>query len=157
VPSMSLASQRLPYQSAPVLVRGMITPTLLLLVAILLASNAFGGADLRDVVESPDGQHYSRNAYEAGRQEAERDIRDGRLDIEMYGGPPPAWLDECAKLLRQRYGIRLRDIAGCVVDYQIIGHERGYNEVSHAEILRRFGRDVVEETKTEVKKRRGEM
>jgi hypothetical protein len=135
----------------------MTTRPLALLCAILLASHVAGETNPRDVIESPDGQRYSRTAYEAGRREAELDIREGRLMIMMYGGPPPAWLDECAKLLQQRYGIRLKDIAGCVVDYQIIGRERGYNEVSRAEIQRRFGRDVAEETKTEVKKRRGEM
>jgi hypothetical protein len=129
------------------------TCALELLFGALLGCIAIAQTDPQDVVEAPDHQRYSRNAYEAGRREAGRDIREGRLIIEMYGGPPPIWLAECAKLLEQRYGVRLKDIAGCVVDFQIEGHERGYNEVSRAEIQRRFGRDVVEETKAEVKKR----
>ena len=130
---------------------------LILFFAALLATVSLSQTDPRDMVESPDHQRYSRSAYEAGRRDAERDIREGRLIIEVFGGPPPGWWDQCAKLLDQRYGIHLREIAGCVVDARILGHERGYNEVSRAEITRRFHRDVAEETKAEVKKLRGEM
>ena len=130
---------------------------LLLICGTLLIGTVASRTNPGDLVEAADGQRYSRSAYEAGRRDAERDIHEGRLVIETYGGPWPAWLHECAKLLDQRYGIQFRDIAGCIVDSQIIGHERGYNEVSRAEIHRRFGRDVAEETKTEVQKRRGEM
>ena len=129
-------------------------PVALVIVAAVLLVSAAAETRAGDVVESSEGVRYSRAAYEAGRRDAQRDIRNNRLVIEIYGGPPSAWEEELARLLRQRYGIELRSTAGCVVDHDILGHARGYNEVSRAEIVRRFGGDVAEATKAEVKKRR---
>jgi hypothetical protein len=104
----------------------------------------------RDVIEASDGQRYSRSAYDAGRSLAQEDIREGRLIIEVSGGPGSPTYDELKNALAERYNIQLKEIAGCIVDDQIRGHERGYNEISRAEITRRFGRDVAQETRDEV-------
>ena len=45
-------------------------------------------------------------------------------------------------MLRDLYGIETRIVAGCVVNKKIIGHSKGYNEVSHLGIERRFGKDI---------------
>jgi predicted transcriptional regulator len=52
---------------------------------------------------------------------------------------------EYAQILRQRYHIEVRQIAGDInVAPSVIGHEQGYNEVSKPEIKRRFGEGVLE-------------
>ena len=124
--------------------------TVLMLVGMLLSSDIAGQTDQADIVQSADGERYSRSAYEAGRSLAQHDIREGRLIIEVSGGPGSPTYDELKKALADRYNIHLKEIAGCIVDYQIRGHERGYNEVSRAEITRRFGRDVAQETRDEI-------
>lgn len=116
----------------------MITYSLALLLVILSCGQVAVPLASGDIVESADHQRFSLKAYVAGRLAAERDIGENRLS------PWPPWLSECAPLLEQRYGIHLKDIAGCVVDDQIIGHVIGYNDVSMAEMKRRFGRDVLE-------------
>lgn len=128
-------------------------------VILLLFSTAvtfavvLGDEDESDIVRPEDDIGYSRRAYEAGRRYAEQDIRENCLAVEVSGGPPAAWDNDWVRLLRERFQIELRWVAGCLVNYQIIGHERGYNEVSSAEIQRRFGRDVVWETRNEAQEK----
>jgi hypothetical protein len=78
-------------------------------------------------------------AYVRGRADAHRDIRDGQLIIEVSG----FGAGSIAKPLKDRYGVETRVVAGCVVDDTILGHERGYNVVSAAEIKRRSGVDIL--------------
>ncbi len=52
---------------------------------------------------------------------------------------------EYAHILRDRYRIELRAIAGDTdVTARVLGHAQGYNEVSEPEIKRRFGDGVLE-------------
>jgi hypothetical protein len=78
-------------------------------------------------------------------------LRENRLIVESFGLPTP-WDGDYAKLLREKCQIQVRVVAGCVVDEKIVGHAKGYNEVSKAEINRRFGSNVLEETRSEVQK-----
>ena len=78
-------------------------------------------------------------AYVRGRADAHRDIRDGHLTIEVSGFGAGA----VEKPLKERFGVETRVVAGCVVDDAILGHERGYNVVSAAEIKRRAGVDIL--------------
>jgi hypothetical protein len=90
-------------------------------------------------------------AHRVGRADATKDIQSGRLVIETYGLPPPPQYPE---ILRQRYHVELRPIAGCTdVTPKVIGHEQGYNGVSKAEIKRRFGSNVLEAVREETLKR----
>lgn len=75
-----------------------------------------------------------KRAYQKGRKDAERDVSQRIYAIEVYGMPPPP-----GKELPMHPSIQLRSVAGCVVDDQIIGHARGYNEVSQAAIQLYFG------------------
>jgi hypothetical protein len=120
--------------------------------AAIVASQLMAQQQPNDIVEAPTHERYSRSAYESGRRDAEQDIHMDHLVIEMFGGPAPPWNADWAKLLWERYQIRLQQVtAEDVVDYQTIGHARGYNEVSNAEIQRRFGSDVVSKTLEEVR------
>jgi hypothetical protein len=78
-------------------------------------------------------------AYVRGRADARRDIRDGLLAVEVSG----LGAGKIVKPLKDRFNVETRIVAGCVVDEIILGHERGYNIVSGAEIKRRFGVDIL--------------
>jgi hypothetical protein len=101
-----------------------------------------------DIVEAADHQRYSVSAYQAGCREAWRDLHENRLIIEEHGLPPPCW-DDYKKLLEQRYHVQVRMVGGCVVDEKVVGHEKGYNQISKAEIEQRFGKDVLEKALAE--------
>ena len=81
-------------------------------------------------------------AYFRGRADARRDIRAGHLALEVSG----LGAGEFVKPLKERYGVEARVVAGCVVNETIMGHERGYNVVSAAEIKRRLGVDILNHT-----------
>jgi hypothetical protein len=120
-------------------------------LASLLTVLWITGCAFNDQVKEPDSSMtYSRRAYHAGRAAAERDIKHGILAVES-AGLRAEWSSEYVRLLKQRYGIEDRGVAGCIVDDKIIGHMRGYNEVSDAEITRRFGPNVFERTAKEAR------
>ncbi len=89
-------------------------------------------------------RYYS--AYFAGRAEAEKDIAIGVLAFESSGfGAGGPWV----KILRERYNIEDRIVAGCIVNERIMGHETGYNSLSLPEIERRFGKGRIEAAQEE--------
>lgn len=104
-----------------------------------------------DLEHPPDRMPYSKSAYESGRVDAERDLRAGRLIVEIYGFPLRGE-PEYAQMLRDRYGVELRRVASDIVDVNAIGHAMGYNVVSEAEIKRRFGSDVFERLQQEAER-----
>lgn len=93
-----------------------------------------------------------RPAVSQGRSDAEADLKAGKLVIERYGLPRPSD-GEAEKLLRTRYGIQTRCVAGCMVDEKTAQHAEGYNGVMNAEIARRFGADVFDRTYQEARER----
>ena len=115
-------------------------------IVLILTATWFAGCAFNDTVTEPgSSMTYSRRAYVAGHTSAQRDIQRGILAVES-AGLMAEWSGEYVRLLKQRYGVDDRGVAGCVVDDEIIGHMRGYNEVSNAEITRRFGTDIFERT-----------
>lgn len=78
-------------------------------------------------------------AYLRGRADAYRGIRDGHLTVEVSG----LGAGIIAQPLKERFNVETRVVAGCIVDDIILGHERGYNIVSAAEIKRRSGIDLL--------------
>jgi hypothetical protein len=93
-----------------------------------------------------------RSAVSKGKFDAQADLRAGKLVIEQYGLPSPL-NGEAEKLLRTRYGIQTRYVAGCMVSKEITQHAEGYNGVMEAEIVRRFGTDVFDRTYQEARER----
>lgn len=76
-------------------------------------------------------------ALREGRAAAQRDIQTGVLAVEAYGLPKP---QPYKHILREQYQVELRQIAGDTdVTARVMGHAKGYNEISEAEIGRRFG------------------
>ena len=84
-------------------------------------------------------------AAQRGRADARADLRAGKLAIETFG-KPANYRPTYQRLLRERYGVQLRVVAGCAVDDSILGHTRGYNAIMRPEITRRFGTDVFDRT-----------
>jgi hypothetical protein len=125
---------------------------LLITCGFVLGGRLLAEEIANDIVESPQGQKYSAGAYEAGRSEAMNDVKANKLIIEVSGLPAP-WSGEYAKSLADKYHIQLKTVAGCIVDSKIVGHERGYNEISVAEIERRFGHGVLEKSAEDVQKK----
>jgi hypothetical protein len=114
----------------------------LLLTAMTLA----GCAHDADYEES-----YSKSAYHKGRADARSELSKGVLAIESFGLPPP-WVRLYEKILKERYGIEDRTVAGCMVNDEIIGHAKGFNEVMEREIKKRWPEDVFEQASIEAHK-----
>ncbi len=96
---------------------------------------------------------YSYCDYQRGKADAKKDIQAEILAVETYGFRMNGDGGE-SQLLRNHYNIDTRIVAGCVVNKKIIGHAKGYNEVSRAEIERRFGKDIWGKIREEMLLRR---
>ena len=83
-------------------------------------------------------------AYPRGMAVALLHTTFGHYEIKIYGYPHPSrW--ECARLLRERYGVEVRAEAGCVVTQSLVWYVDGYNGVSESRLIRRFGKDIFQE------------
>jgi hypothetical protein len=89
------------------------------------------------------------HAAVAGRLEARRDIRAGRLALKMWGLRMAGGVYET--VLEQRYGIQCRTVAGCVVAPQKMAGWNAYNDEMMSEITRRYGDDVLDKTWNEAR------
>src|ERR1039457_2587750 len=83
-----------------------------------------------------------------GQLVAHFDVARGHYEILSLGFPAP-WRSEYARILRERYGIELRVVAGCVVSPQLLAYTVGYNLVSMAAANHRFGPDIFRESETD--------
>jgi hypothetical protein len=79
-----------------------------------------------------------------GRLVARIDLRRGHFVFLTYGLEPPE-RSEIARLLRERYGIELRTVAGDIVSNNLVSYVSAYNEVMDATIRQTFGHDVYKE------------
>ena len=83
--------------------------------------------------------------YYRGRADARKDVQLGHLAVEIDGLAMKGEA-EYSQELQERYQIELRRIAGCYVDEKIMAHLKGYNDISKAEIMRRFGDNALKDT-----------
>lgn len=88
------------------------------------------------------------DALEQGKRDAQAAIATNELGLETFGYPAPCRY-RFIKVMHERYGVRVREVAGCVIDKSIAAHAVGYNEVMEAEIVRRHGADVFERAERE--------
>jgi hypothetical protein len=91
-------------------------------------------------------------AYPRGALEARIDDARGDYEVLGYGLPAP-WTPGAARLLEERYGVRLRGVAGCCVSPWVRWHADGYNAASEPLLRERFGKDVIEECFEEGRRR----
>jgi hypothetical protein len=81
------------------------------------------------------------SSYERGRLEAARDIKNGILRIKSLGLLTFTH-GLYSELLRQGYGVEFVDY-GCIGTTEFAESIRGYNDVSKAEIEKRYGQGVL--------------
>src|SRR5271165_1926414 len=86
-----------------------------------------------------------------GKIMAHFDVAEGHYAMLIYGLSAGSH-SEAARLLRERYGIELRVVAGCIVTKPLIAYIDGYNMVSTAAACRKFGHDVFRETMLDASK-----
>ena len=82
-------------------------------------------------------------SYTAGWGQGELDARHGRLVLEGYGfgfGAPRA--PRFSRDVAKRCGIEFLPTSGCLVNERIVGHAYGRNDVTMAELRRRFPAEV---------------
>jgi hypothetical protein len=96
-----------------------------------------------------DGPHQrpflSRFGGIRGQLVAHFDVARGHYEILTLGLPAP-WRSEFARILRDRYGIEQRVVAGCMVTPSLLAYTEGYNQVSMTAANLKFGRDVFKES-----------
>ena len=85
---------------------------------------------------------------------AEFDLLRGTYALLGYG-LSPSWRPEYARLLRERYGVQYRPVAGCVVSQDLVWYVGAYNRVTMAAATHRFGHDIFKETADEAAKNSG--
>jgi hypothetical protein len=83
-----------------------------------------------------------KTATDAGEAEAERDITAGTLKLKEMGYLAP-WADVWIDLMKERLGIEVEVVAGCVVTEELLANVKGYNRRMNQEIERQFGAGVV--------------
>ena len=76
-----------------------------------------------------------------GQLTARFDVARGRFEVLAYGLPAP-WRGEWASLLRERYGIEMRIVAGCGLSKSLAAYADSHNEVSGRAAIRKFGREA---------------
>lgn len=91
------------------------------------------------IVELPSNSFFSEYSYEKGKEEAQKDVADGKFIVRRYGLTPGIAAESLAELKR-KYGIEIVE-HGCMANDKLVEYVKGYNEVSTAEIKRRFGLD----------------
>lgn len=67
------------------------------------------------------------DSFSKGRADAQADIQRGHLTVET-GGMRAPWDDTYTVLMKKRYGVELRTVAGCMISDDDAEHCRGYNE-----------------------------
>ena len=104
------------------------------------------GAQSNSITAAPLAEAFpaGTNAYALGQAEAQRDLTNGLLEVKSYGDPAPA-TEDYAKILKTRYQVEFRTVAGCVVTPERVDNWRGYNDVMMGEIKRRYGKDALDQ------------
>jgi hypothetical protein len=83
-----------------------------------------------------------------GAAEAKQDIATGHPKLKTLGLPAP-WINEYAKLLKERLGIELERIAGCVVNQDLLTYSRAYNSVIQEGAEKKYGRNIFDQLRQE--------
>jgi hypothetical protein len=85
-----------------------------------------------------------------GKSEAERELAGGKL-VVVRCGLPEDWFREYCQILRTRYEIEVRVIAGCMLTTPLRNYASSYNEVMDKRIKSVFGDDVFKKAEAEAK------
>lgn len=91
---------------------------------------------------------WNESAAIRGELVARYDLARGKY-VVLSAGLPVRWRSEYARLLRERYGIEDRAIAGCIVDQPLLDFIGGYDGISMPAVDAKFGHDVFKEVMLE--------
>jgi hypothetical protein len=80
-----------------------------------------------------------------GRTVARFDVWRGHFEVQTYG-LPVEWLPEYQRLLRERYGIQLRPVAGCIVPEELVAYVDAYDSILSNAIEKKFGAGTLKRT-----------
>ena len=86
-----------------------------------------------------------------GKLAAHIDLGVGSYKVLAIGLPPP-WRNEYARLLRERYGIRVQTEALCIVSRSLVAYVTSYNTLSEASAIRKVGHDPFQECYEDAKR-----
>lgn len=93
-------------------------------------------SDADQIIELP--TTHSIYTFEKGMEDAKKDIAVSTYKILRFGfGSGSA---EEINTLKDKYDIEIKDY-GCVVPSEIVAYIKGYNEISKAELKRKFGKE----------------
>jgi hypothetical protein len=95
---------------------------------------------------------WSATASARGEMFARYDVSRGHYEVLGYG-LPVAWRPEYALLLQERYGVKFRPVAGCIVSTALVAYVDAYNRVSIEAVNRKFGHDVFKECSDEARQK----
>lgn len=84
------------------------------------------------------------SAYPRGMIAASADCAFGHYEVQTFG-VPATWSSEFCRLASERFGVKVRTVAGCVVTDDLVWYVDGYNRVSRSRIQARFGKDALAE------------
>lgn len=90
------------------------------------------------------------SAYPRGMIAAWIDHARGHYEVQTFGLPAP-WAREYRRLVKERYGVEVKAVAGCEVAENLVSYVQGYNSVSQQRILARHGKDIFAECLTEAR------
>ena len=88
---------------------------------------------------------WAHTACLRGQLAAHYDVARGH-QLQLIYGLPSLMDPVYARVLRERYGIEMRTVAGCIISTSLRSYADGYNEVSVAAANRKWGRDVFEDS-----------
>jgi hypothetical protein len=92
------------------------------------------------------------SAYPRGALTAQIDQAFGHYEVQFFGPPPPPWWPDYRKMLKDKYDVELRGVAGCLVTPQLVWYVSGYNSVSERRIEEKYGKDIFKECFTLTRK-----
>ncbi len=88
------------------------------------------------------------NGYNEGKAEAQRDLEQGKIKLQVKGMPIEGEESLFANI-HKKYAIELNRIASCEITAVIDGYWLGYNEVMESCIEQRFGAGFLEKISSE--------
>ena len=80
-----------------------------------------------------------------GHFAARIDVARSHYVLFTYG-QPVEWLPTYTRLLREKYGVQSRAVAGCGVSPWLRSYVDAYDDVMTAAAKRKFGRDIFKES-----------
>ena len=115
-----------------------------ILILLLLAVGCATTVRAEDAPATSDAAE--KTAMEEGKKQAEIDFAKDVHRKEVYGLRRSK--SDAQLFLERHYGITYNATAGCIVDSEITGHAKGYNERMRELLTEKHGKDVFEEADT---------